>query len=458
MANEKNKDQLGDFMSSNIDDLIPEELRLAVEGNQKDVKEKEEKSVLPPEEDDEEEDSDLAEDEGEDILEADEESDDDSDLSLDPESIDKLLAGELDAVTKKSKLKSKSGEEGEDKPTWHEDEDYAELLEKVNYTGVSQKELDKIIQKAADTKVLENGAYTTGLQAEVNRLKNTTETMTLELQRLKEIERLAHFDNSEEVTERYAQPMTSAIENIKEILDLEGIDVSAADIIHAKDRGTLNKLLEDYALDDDSKLKLHNNWKDYRTLQLQYKTDKEEAKLDLRKHLSTSIPPEIQKKILRNSLTDFMKSDESVAYIKDAVNKGLVENPNPEVAGVINLASTNFQNLVGALASPSEFIHNDKWLGGLAKYMLDASHNKNIAMKYKTLLQEKEANDKNFVKIVKAYRKLAGSAKGITGKPGGIAFANSNGKASKKDEAAILAEFQGLLDGDIKIDSLMDGD
>jgi hypothetical protein len=72
-------------------------------------------------------------------------------LSLDPDSIDKLLAGELDAVTKKSKLKSKSGEEdSDDKPTWHEDEEYAELLEKVNYTGVSQKELDKIIQKAAD--------------------------------------------------------------------------------------------------------------------------------------------------------------------------------------------------------------------------------------------------------------------------------------------------------------------
>lgn len=457
MANEKNNDQLGDFMSSNIDDLIPEELRLAVEGNKKDSAEKDDKSVLPPE-DDEEEDSDLAEDEGEDILEDDEASDDDADLSLDPDSIDKLLAGELDAVTKKSKLKSKSGEDSDDKPTWHEDEEYAELLEKVNYTGVSQKELDKIIQKAADTKVLENGAYTTGLQAEVNKLKNTTETMTLELQRLKEIERLAHFDNSEEVTERYAQPMTSAIENIKEILDLEGIDVSAADIIHAKDRGTLNKLLEDYSLDDDSKLKLHNNWKDYRTLQLQYKTDKEEAKQDLRKHLSTSVPAEIQKKILRNSLTEFMKSDESVAYIKDAVNKGLAENPNPEVSGVINLASTNFQNLIGALASPSEFIHNDKWLGGLAKYMLDASHNKNIALKYKTLLQEKEANDKNFVKIVKAYRKLASSAKGITGKPGGIAFANSNGKGSKKDEASVLAEFQGLLDGDIKIDSLMGSD
>lgn len=451
----------GNYMTSSIDDLIPEELRQAVEKLEKPksetktkVDDDEEDLELPEyknapskesDEDEEEEDQDEEEDDNEESYEE-SEGDDDEDLSLESESIDKLLSGELDAVSKKKK-KSADVEQDED-IFWHDDEDYTEIVNKLNYSDVDQKELDKLIKKVADKKTLDTSKYVQGLTSELSQLKKSRELLDSEIKRLKEVERAAHFDNSPEVQEKYGKPISDSILAIKDVLDLEGIDVSIREVIDAKDRTSLNRLLEDYAIDDASKTKLQNHWKNYRELQMQYEVDKSEAKNNLKKHLSTNIPEETATKILRNGLANLLKTSEEMKYIQDGIDEGL--DKNKEVNDVLALAKQNFFQLVSVLSTPSEYVHNHSWLEGLAKYVVDASHSRNLATKYHSEVKEKQRLEKDLAKVVKAYKKLAGSAKGITGDKNGVGyFKGGSRKADKESSAEILEEFNDLLKGKI---------
>lgn len=445
-----NSNHSNDGDLDDIDALIPDELRQAFEANEAatapniagpsitEVMDAASKKV-----DDSENDQDINANASEDEEEVTNNiADTEDDLVLNDENITKLLEGDLDAVAKNAQQLS---DEDADAPGWHNNKSYTDLLEKVNYTGVTQEQLDAIITEASDTKVLQNGKYTTGLKDKVTELENAKEVSILELDRLREIERLAHFETSEDVTSKYAKPMDTAANEVAKILEFEGIPLQAQQIMGVTDRASLNNMLADYTMDDDARMKLTNQWKSYREMAVSYTADRTEAKKDLSKYLGTNLDSKVANKILQNSLSEFMQSDEKYAYIKDGILGGI--DKNPEVSNVLANGKNNFLNILQALGAPSDYVHNDKWLDGLAKYMLDAAHNKSKTDQYYKAMEKHQQTEKNFIKVVKAYRKLAGSAKGFNGNNGSIVpTSNKGGKAQQTQD---LEEFKSFLGGDI---------
>jgi hypothetical protein len=434
---------------TDIEDLIPDELKAAIEKSDLEEKEPEKKKVsqvgtatkAPEPEPDEEEDEDDY-----DINKFydDEDEEDDDDLDMSPEAVDRLIEGDPDA------LRKKKAEPIEDEPFWHNNEDYAELVKTASYAGFDQQALDKVIQAASDSKVIETGNYVNGLKTKLGEYENSHNMLVEELKRLKNIEKSAYFDNSEEAKTRYTIPLKETESDLKELLEYEGSELEPTEVFSASNRAALNSILADHDLEDASRLKIVNAWKSHRELTSQREEDRKLAKEDLSKSLSTGLPEDVAFKVLQNSLTEFMESAPEYDYIKRGVLDGL--NNNPKAAGVVKLAKSNFLNLVKAFGNPGDYVHNNQWRSGLAKFMFDAAHNRTMAQEYTQQQSTYRDMQERFVKLAKKHKQLLKSGKGITGAKGSARAESSKSGKIAKDDAE---EFKNLLSGKLDISDIL---
>lgn len=462
--------------SIDIDDLIPIELREAINGanveEKETTKEEEEEQketepekvedintypIDPEPEQEEKEEEEIEEEPAEEPAEEKKEEEKtsppttDEDLDISPEAIDKLLKGDIDAVIKKPASKK------EEKPFWHEDDDYKSLSKQLDNYGVKKGTIDKLIQKVADKHVIENGNLIQGLEKKAIEAEKTTENYKNELIRLQAIEREVRFDTADTTKEKYGIPMSDAAKEIAEVLQREGVNVSLSSVLLAKNKTDMVKILGSHSLEDKDLTKITNQWRNYKELETAYSAARSESTRNLSKALATNISNETVHSILRTSLADFLKNDAKYKYIEDAIKDGVEKHP--DITNIIGLAKNNFVNFVNALSSPSEYVHSEKWLSSLAKYSLDSAHNKHIQDKFYILRQEHTKALESLKKIVVQYKKLAGSAKGITGSGKGVASGKGNSSAStkqmKKQEDEILSEFKELLKNEKKIDDIL---
>ena len=447
-----------------IDDLIPEELKIALktksttsnkdtdDDDDEDLNKKSSRSTQDADDDTdddtfvskEELDGEPGEDEEDTKLNS---TEDDEDVDISPEGIERLLKGELDAAKPDKDV-------DDDTPFWHEDDTYQELTKQLSNFGAKPEQVDKIIRAAIDKSKIDNSKLVQGLENKVKESENSADTYKTELTRLKEIERGVRFDYSDEVKEKFGAPMQNAAQEIHTILQREGVNVPAVNLLTAKNKTEMMKLLEDTNLEDADLTKISNQWRSYKETETAYNAAKTEAQKDLKKALSSSISKETVQSILRNSLGDFVKADPKYGYISDAIRKG-VQQDEP-VSKLIARGKTNFVNMVEALTAPSEHIHSEQWLNGLAKFMFNAAHDELTAKKYYDLAREHSTTVDNFKKLARDYKKLASSAKGLTGKGKGVATkAGRRDKSEKEQESEILKEFNDFLKNDNLIDDIL---
>lgn len=426
-----------EFDAFDIDSLIPEELKAAVDKEELELVDEDE----PVESDDNE--LEVAAPSGS-FIEDEYPVDADLDLSLD--NIDRLMDGDLDALKKTNAV-----EDEVDVPVWHDAADYKDLVEKVAYNGMDQAQLDEVIRNASDKRVLDSGKYTQGLQAKLKKLEESQGLYDSEIARLRQIERSAHFDSSSEVKSKYIDPLRGIQSAVSDVIDTEGLPVTANDILTAQNRIALNELVSPYGLEDSTVNKIVSQWSSYRQLHRDYGIEKSSAQKDLHKHLGTNISEDMSNKILNNTLVSFMGGDDKHSYIKEAIMSDNI-NEHPEVVDVVNRAKGSFTSFINALAAPSEYVNNQQWLNEFAEYTFETSHNKHIADKF---YAEKETHDRTkdtLNKVVKEYRKLAASAKGISGNTGP---SRMNGHSTTTSSKANKDNYNDFLNGKIDIDDLM---
>lgn len=427
-----------DMEMPDLDDLIPSELRTAVDKTDKTKAPVKTKATSKKEAAD-----DKQEDSSDD--EPDEQTDDDGengDLDLSPDNIDKMLDGDPNAVDKKEKE--------EEKPSWHEDETYKELLSKTKFSSITPEKLDKLIVDAIDKKVLKDAEERKTLDTELEALRTQEQLNTAEISRLKNIERVAYFDSLPETAEKYKVPMGQIATSVKSLLELEGTKVTTQQILSTKNRAEFTELTKDIDFDDQTLLQLTNYWRSYKDLEFKYGEDRKSAQTDLKKHLSHSISDKSAKGILQTSLLQFINADEKYSYIKKAVQEGFDKHEG--VANLLQMAQSNFMNIIRAISNPVDYSKDAKWLSDVANYTLEAAHSAYQEDQNVELRKEKEVLTKNLIKVVKAYKKLYGSAEGISGKKGvSKTTESSNGREEKED----LEEFKSLLNNKISIDDVL---
>lgn len=426
-----------------LDELIPKELRDAVNNPEK----KTEKTVKtqapePNNDDDKSVDDDTSTDDGADDGASKEDDDDELDLSSD--NIDKLIDGDNDAVNKKPVQDTK--------PHWHEDPTYKELTTKFKFSNITPEKIDKLILDAIDKKVLTDSEERNTLNIEVEQLKSSDALKSAEIDRLKNIERTAFFDRMPETNETYFKPMVQLETSMKAVLDMEGTSVSLQQILAAKNKAEFTETIKDIDFDDATLQKMTNYWRGYKELQFKYLEDKKTAQTNLRQHLSFNIPDDAANKLFSTSILDFSQADERYSYIKKAINEGL--QGHEHVGKILHAAKSNFLQIIRAISNPVDYSKNVKFLDSIAKFTLDAAHSAHIEDQHKSLQEQNKILQTNLVKVVNAYRKLKGSAEGITGKKGPLVRTNKeNGhdRASKKD----LEEFQNLLSNKIGVADIL---
>lgn len=364
-------------------------------------------------------------------------------LDTSPEAIEKLLAGDPDAVEKKQ---TDSDEDPPTPPPWHEDEEYKKLLTRATAANIKQDELDKIIEAAADKKVLDKAAYIEGLQTKTAELEKIKDMSQSEIARLKRIERAQFFDEQDEIKEKYIKPMTANIREFQRILNLEGHPEHLTKVLNAKSKVELETIINESlpTLSDENLVKLKTTWTNYKESEFGYNKDKNAAQEDGRKAMSTSLTPEQTQEILRRGIAEFIKASPKYSYLDKAIAEGIEKHPDAQE--VIQMAKKNFVNMKEALANPSDHVHNPEWMHMLSQFLLDAAHNRHIESKYEVLQRSFAEKEELLTKVTAAYRELVKSAKGITSTKGGTAVAHVNGASGKDNPERALAEFQKVLD------------
>lgn len=429
----------------NIDDLIPEELRTAfddtppAEEDSDDGEQDSSKEVEEP--------SDPAN--VENILEAEEEpGEDDEDLDLSPEAIDKLIEGDLEATKKKEKEA--------DTPFWHEDEEYKTLTQRLKKLGIKEDKIDNLIQKVSDKRVTDNANILSGLEDQLEQEKKEKESLATQLQRLKAVERSAHFDTAQETQDKFVIPMQESAREVSNIFNREGIGVPLNDFFAKRNITEAVKLLEGVDLPDKDLANIRNQWRNYKELETSYLAARSSAEKDLKKALNSKISQDTVINILRNSLASIIPTDPKYSYIREAIQDDI--SKHEDVSNAIGTAKSNFQNIVSALEAPSEYLHNERWLEELGKFMYDAAHNKLMEKRLHDLTVRNKKVEDSFKKFVKHYKKLASSAGGIIGSNGVAKGPEAkNSKSTKKEEDKTLREFEALLKNPNKITEILPG-
>lgn len=427
---------LNSIAGFNIDDLIPENLRKAVTEHQK---------VTQPVEEDEEEEVvdepllptlDAAEDNQEFTA-------DNADFS--PEALDRLLKeGDIDAIIKKP---TKVPEDTDDLPFWHEDDDYKALTQHLYAYGLEANDVDKVLQKVIDKSTLDNRSLVDGLNEEINNLKSQYTNTKSEIERLRELERVVRFEESEETKKNYLQPIYSARDEVDAILEREGIKVSAAELFQAKDVTGMTKLLGEHDLEGKDLNTIRNHFRNYKDLVIKYNTDREAAKQSLKKVLKTNISDDTVKKVYTNQVNKLLTDNEALAYIREGL-KDRNKIPNDVVNVLVN-SEANFKNFVEALNSPQEHVFSPEFLNDLAAYVFNAAHNERMAKAYTPIAEENNKLKEALVKVSGEYKKLVKSAKGIQGSRGGVGTTPTrSGKKAKSMEEIAKEHREEIQSGD----------
>lgn len=422
-----NTDGSADFGSS-MTDLLPPELVAAVNKN-KEVKATDkapEKEAAPHQEK-------ASEDIVKDIT-TNEPSEEDVDIS----DIDGLIAG---------KTSVKASEDTPEVPDWHETEEYKNLIKKVGFVnGIKNDDFDKVIKAVVDKKIIESETYKNGLEEKITKAKQTEENLKSEIDRLKNIEKDAFFDNLEETKTKYAEPMSAAAREMIKILDINGVKTDINKLLLAKNLTEFTNLLKNENLDDTDTTQVKNLWRTYQESHRDYIAAKNDARNNLKQHMSSNIPEETVKKIMGSTIAEAMKRDPRFEYIKN----GIAQDEYPkEVTQVLSRAQQNFANIVQALSNPIDSARNSAWLQRLSEYTLDASHNAAEAAKVPEIIKQKMELEVNLKKLAAAHIKLMNSAKGINGANGISRGVSANGsssdeQASKEQKAA---ELKKIIDG-----------
>lgn len=427
-----------------IDSIIPEEFKSLMSSGDEDNQDPED---APPEqksspkepEDNNEEAVPLP------TLSHDEDDISDDDIDTSPEAIEKLLAGDVDAVIKK-----KDGSEEEDTPFWVDDEDYQVVRDKFETYGLDAKQLDKLVRKVADKYTVDNHKVLEGVNTDLENTKKELETHRSEIQRLRELERAVRFDQSDEVKEKYITPINQAYKEIQTVLDNEGATVSMRDVLGAPNRTELVKLLQAGNVEDSQMTPIINQWRNYKQLAREYSADKEKAQKSLQNVLSANISEDTANKVFKNRLAKLIEDDERFQYLLEKTKDGKL----PEhVQRVATGAKQNYDALIQALNSPHEHAFSDKWLNDLAEFVTRATHNDYIQEQYYPLKKENESLRSTLTKLVKKHTQLAKAAKGIQGKQG-VVRKNQNDKS--EDDATVLKEqYQKILQDRHGIDAIL---
>jgi len=364
---------------------------------------------------------------------------DDEELDLSADAIDALLKGDPDAV------KKKAAEEGDDDaPWWATDEDYTNLTKKLSDYGIKPKEIDSLLSKAIDKSTLETNKYATSIKEKLSKTEKEFQALETDYVRLREMEKAVLFDESETTREKYLVPKAQAAQDIQNILEREGVKVSVQQLLNAKNKVEMMNMLGDHNIDDADMNKISTQWRAYKDINVEHAAARNEARKGLQSTLAVNISPELTTKILRNGLLEMIDIDD-FKYIGEAV-KDL--DANPEVETMLANANSNFKTLLNAMASPSDYAHNNKWLTQFAKHCYNNAHNSLQAKKAKTLAAENKQLTENLKKVVTQYRTLAGSAKGITGRGGAVSDpAPTTRRSEAKKQEKIVENFTELLKG-----------
>ena len=368
---------------------------------------------------------------------------DETSVDISDEGINNLLKGKID-----SPKNSASEGEDEDKPYWHDDPEYKNILQ--NSRGVDQKSLDKIIRAAADKKVVDTSKVVQSLEKKIEDSKATESKLSEKIDRLQKIERAAHFDNTEEAQEKFFKPMNESAQALRKTLELEGVNIPLQRFLLAKDKAALTALLRDENLDDDSIKEIASHWKAYKEVEHDYNNTKTEAQKDLRKFLSTNISPEKARDIVRSGLKSLLK-EEKYSYIQKAIEEGV--DGHEDVKNILDIGQRNFFNIVKAISNPSEFAHNSEWLEALAKFTFDAAHATEVEIKHKELQKNYTATEDKLRKIAVAYKNLLKAGKGINGT--NAVISGRNGKSESYDVSSEKKQFEKLLTGAIDIEDIL---
>lgn len=423
-------------ISNSMTDLLPPELVAAVNKNKTTevVTEKVEAKAAPA----------AVDVKPEEVVKSVDVKDNVDDVNID--NIDELIEG---------KVTAKATEDTEEVPDWHETDDYKNLVKKVGFVnGIKNEDFDKVIKSVVDKKIIESETYKNGLEEKLTKAKQTEDSLKEEIERLKSIEKDAFFDNLPETTEKYAKPMNDAATQMKQLLDINGVNVDINKILLSKNLTEFNNLLKNENLDDEDSTKIKNLWRNYRDSFVQYDAAKIDARNNLKKHMSSDIPIDTVKKIMGNTIAEAMKKDPRFEYIKNGISQD--EYPE-EVTKVISRANQNFANITQALSNPHDSSRNGAWLNSLAAFTLDASHNANEAAKVPEITKQLESKVNDLKKLAVAYTKLMQSAKGING-ANGIARINGNSNGTSDDGASKekkVAELQKIIDGTGEIDKFL---
>lgn len=375
------------------------------------------------------------------------EDDKDEDIDLSDESINKFLEGDIDAVSKKA---SKKDLDEEESFPWYENEHYKKLLQKASYAGVSQKELDQIIQDASDTKVINNSKYIQGLESKTNEYTAKLDRQEKEIQRLRQIEKGHMFDSLPETQEKFTKPIQADISNMRKILDMEGVPSYLPKLLNAANKAEFTEILRDSELADSDLTRLTNYWRSYRENVFNYNNAKQEALKTGQGLLKHNIDDSQAETLLKNNIIDFLKSDKKYKYIEEGIQKG-VQN-NQEVSDFLATARNNFVALTKALANPTDFVHDDKQMNALARYVLESAHNMNIEKKYYDAQERLKNSEEKLLKVVKAYKKLAKSGNGISESRRGVYVAKNTDKSNDTKE---LDAFKAFLKDDAKLEDIL---
>lgn len=344
--------------------------------------------------------------------------------------VDKLLSGE-------DEIEEEVDEETET-PFWHENEKYKSLISNLQEIGIEQEDLDALIQDISDTKVVDNSSYINSLKDDLDKIKEENRLATVEIDRLRQIEKSAYFDTSEETKASFIDPMNKAFSNIQKTLEYEGIELNPVSIVKSLDRASLNTLLEKYDLEESSRNSIIKNWKSYKELQSSYVEAKKSAQNSLGDYLSLSIPEDLSNKVASNSLSEFVLSDNKYEYLRDAINHlNEGKKVDERITTIFNDGKQNFVSILQAMSSPFDHVRNNKFLNGLSKFMWNAAHNSYIADKYYELSETQKKRDADFVKLAKAYKELASSAGGLKGikKKGGSPLNGASSNPASDDDS-----------------------
>ena len=383
------------------------------------------------------------------------------DFSLD--NIDKMLAGDTSAILKKP-AQDPADPGKEEKPFWHEDEDYKQFTTKAFSFGLQQKEVDDLLRNITDKSTVDTSKYTQALEKEKADLIKKTGGYEDEFKRLKDIEKAVNFDMLPGTKEKYFNSMNTDMNTMHDILGMEGVDISARQLSAAKDKAEFSSIIDKTLFDDADYNRLYNSWRNYKSTEYTYNKDRQDAITGLNTVLQKKIPEDKALTIYRTNLSSLMhKEKDRYGYLHEAIMDDI--SKHEDESALVSESSANFTEMLNAMADPNAHLADSAWLDKMAVNSIRAAHNKNMEAKYAAKVQEASEIKDRLEKVVKAYAEAVNSSKGITGESTPnvplLGVHPLNRAPGEHTEAALKAQREKMISfidnpSEISIDELLD--